>query len=196
MNSLFLDTSNHICIGLLSEDFEWIEFKIIKEKKASKALHGLIQDLLTTHRLELDEIKNIFYISGPGSYTGVRVAHGLCEVLQWQSFDVYSCRHFDIPKLLGVSKGSFASKAFKREIFLYNWNEGQADQSLIPEDKLDTSSKEFYTCDVDSFPNFHSTYKLIEHHSQKLFSLMLENSLKSEVFYYRSLDEEFTKSKS
>ena len=99
MNSLFLDTSNQICIGLLSEVFEWIEFKIIKEKKASKALHGLIQDILTTHRLELDEIKNIFYISGPGSYTGVRVAHGLCEVLQWQSFDVYSCRHFDIPKL-------------------------------------------------------------------------------------------------
>lgn len=45
MNSLFLDTSNQICIGLLSEDFEWIEFKIIKEKKASKALHGLIQDI-------------------------------------------------------------------------------------------------------------------------------------------------------
>ncbi|MBC75322.1 MAG: hypothetical protein CME64_04835 [Halobacteriovoraceae bacterium] len=195
MSSLFLDTSNQICIGLLNKDLEWVEFKIIKEAKASKALHGLIQEILNAHNLDLKSIENVFYMSGPGSYTGVRVAHGLCEVLKWQSMKVFSCRHFDIPTILNIPRGLFVSKAFKKEIFIYEWENDTTEQRLIPEDELVECGNAF-TCDPESFPGLQSTYDLIKERPKEIFSRMLGRSMNSEVFYYRTLDQEFKKSKS
>ncbi|MEX1099125.1 MAG: hypothetical protein WEB87_01795 [Bacteriovoracaceae bacterium] len=202
MSSLFLDTSNKIVYGLLSDDFEWITLKSVQEKKASRALHALVFECLEENSSDIKDLNHVFTLSGPGSYTGVRLAQGFVEVLEWQGFDAFSCRHFDIPRLLGVSQGAFISRAFKQEAFIYQWEGSNQQQRLEPEINAARQIKELLKKGVPCFtsePGLYnecvSTYDLLEKEPKNLFSLLKANKVKSEVFYYRNLEQEFQKEK-
>lgn len=202
MASLFLDTSNQVTFGLLDEDLEWLTFQILEDKKASKVLHSLIYEALTEYDLEIGELEQVFYLAGPGSYTGVRVAQGFAEVLRWQGMSTFSCRHFDVPKLLGHEKGVFVSKAFKEEAFLYKWEGENSEQKLIRESSaleliadLEADGNSCFTSEPENFSGSISTFELIEKSPSSLFGEMKKRGMLNDIFYYRSLEEEFSKGK-
>lgn len=202
MASLFLDTSNKVTFGVLGDDLNWLKYYSSEDLKASKVLHSLVNEALEELGIELKNLNEIFYLTGPGSYTGVRVAQGFAEILQWQGHETYSCRHFDIPALLGKESGVFVSRAFKQETFFYEWENAQSRQGLMPEalaveDLKSHAQKAIacYTSEPDFYKDCVSTYDLIQQNPQALFGALRERKMKSEVFYYRDLEEEFSRGK-
>ncbi len=202
MASLFLDTSSNICFGVLDEELSWSSFHFHKEIKASKALHQMVYDLLGELGLDIKNIKKLFYLSGPGSYTGVRVAQGFAEVLELQGVSTLSCRHFELPGLLGVNAGAFISRAFKGEAFIYEWGALGQKQKLVKEPETPTilsiykeQGLKLYTSEPDFYKEALSTYDLLQNNSQTIFSEMEKRNLKTSVFYYRDLQDEFRKGK-
>lgn len=199
MSSLFLDTSDKVVFGALDEELNWLFFRSAQDRKASKSLHALIYQSLQEIGLELADIKDVFYISGPGSYTGVRVARGFAELVEWQGAKSYACRHFDVPALLGHDEGLFVAQAYKQEVFTRRWSGESFEQELVAqlriEELLSSTSLPVYTSEPEIFGDALSTHSMIEQRPAKLFGAMRSRRLKTDVFYYRELDEEFSKGK-
>jgi tRNA threonylcarbamoyladenosine biosynthesis protein TsaB len=200
MSFLFVDTSDHLVLGLLNEDLEWTEFVETTDKKSSASIHSKIYHLLEKHDLKIKDIKGLIQVAGPGSYTGMRISEGISQVLEWQDIPIYSFYHFYIPKILGESKGAWISKAFKSEIFVYEWRGEEVKTSLHAESdlsKIEESKSselgEFWTHFSESFPEIpRSTAQLIKDEPKKLFSHVVESQMREKPFYYRSLENEFT----
>lgn len=200
MSYLFVDTSDHLVLGLLDSEFKWIELIETSDKKSSATIHAKIYDLLEKYNLKIKEIEGLFQVAGPGSYTGMRISEGISQVLEWQKIPIYSFYHFVIPSILGIPKGAWISRAFKGEIFLYEWREGEVRTSLHAESELAKIQEqlkdelgEFWTHYSESFPEIpKSTGDLLKEDSKKLFSLVASNQLREKPFYYRSLENEFT----
>ena len=83
MTHLLIDTTQKIFIGLLDENHKWIENKAIETAKSSSILHKEVYDLLRKYNTNIQSIKSLFYCSGPGSYTGMRVADGFAKVVEF-----------------------------------------------------------------------------------------------------------------
>jgi tRNA threonylcarbamoyladenosine biosynthesis protein TsaB len=200
MSYLFVDTSDHLVLGLLDSNYEWIELVETNDKKSSASIHAKIYELLKRHDLKIKDVKALFQVAGPGSYTGMRISEGISQVLEWQKMPIYSFYHFVIPSILGESKGAWISRAFKGEIFLYEWRAGEVktslhDESELPriESELKAELGEFWTHYNESFPEIpKSTGELLKNNSQKLFSYVADSQLREKPFYYRSLEKEFT----
>ena len=200
MSYLFVDTSDHLVLGLLDENFEWINFTETADKKSSASIHSKIYLLLEEHNLKIKDIKAMFQVAGPGSYTGMRISEGISQVLEWQKIPIYSFYHFVIPSILGEEKGAWISRAFKSEIFVYEWRDGKVSTSLRPESDLVKIQNElsselggFWTHFPESFPEIpKSTGLLIKENSKKLFTNVVASQMREKPFYYRSLENEFT----
>ena len=200
MSYLFIDTSDHLVLGLLDSDYKWIEFLETNDKKSSASIHAKIYNLLEKNGLKIKDVKALFQIAGPGSYTGMRISEGISQVLEWQKMPIYSFYHFVIPSLLGESKGAWISKAFKGEIFVYEWRDKEIKTSLHAESELPNIQNrlkeelgEFWTHYNESFPEIpKSTGELLKLNSDKLFSYVATSQLREKPFYYRSLEKEFT----
>ena len=71
---LSIDTSSNICSIALLEDTNTIQELNIKNAKThSENLMPLLDKLLTTHHLDLEDIECIVCDKGPGSFTGIRI---------------------------------------------------------------------------------------------------------------------------
>ena len=186
----FIDTTSKIIYGLLDAEFKWIDYCVLDSNKSSAKLHYLIHDTNEKNKISLKQITRIFYCAGPGSYTGMRISEGLVNIFAWQDFEYNSFYQFDIPKICGVKQGMWYSKAFKGEFFTYEWSEGSVGtRSLIKEDELDSKLVE---------PNLFTTVEtveLIKNQSEIIFSKILKDNSKKELYYYRPLEEEFSQAK-
>ncbi|OUR98953.1 hypothetical protein A9Q84_05945 [Halobacteriovorax marinus] len=199
MTYLFVDTSDHLVLGLLNDKFEWIEFLETSDKKSSASIHSKIYELLKAHDLKIGDISAFFQVAGPGSYTGMRISEGMSQVLEWQKTQIYSFYHFVTPKLLGFDKGAWISRAFKGEIFLYEWRGDEVKTSLHSEDELPRLREElegelgeFWTHFSETFEGINrSSGELVKENSRKLFSLIAKRQMREKPFYYRSLEKEF-----
>ena len=199
MRSLFLDTSENLVLGILDENFSWVDYLDTKEKKGSGVIHGLLFELLKKNSLSMPDIDNIFIMAGPGSYTGMRLGEGLAQVLELFKVNIFSTYHFDIPLILNVESGSFASKAFKGEVFVYSWEKSKNSYQLILEDKFKKLSLDYqknnvkcYTHVSDGiFEEFKQTSDLIKENPKTIFKFLFENNIRKELFYYRPLELEF-----
>ena len=125
MSYLYIDSSKHLVLGLLDEKFKWMDFLEVKDVKTSAHIHKDIFSMLSRNDLSMDDLFGVFVISGPGSYTGVRVSEGLAQVLEWAKIPVYSFNHFQVPQFLNDNSWIFVSKAFKGEFFIYD-NDGNS----------------------------------------------------------------------
>ena len=114
---LYIDTTDKITLGLLSDQWEWVEYFNDPKIVISTKLHSFIYKFLEKHQLAMTDISSFIYCAGPGSYTGMRVAEGIADLVRWEDIPIRNFYHYDIPRLLGVESGAWFSNAFKGEKF-------------------------------------------------------------------------------
>ncbi|MBT7609037.1 MAG: hypothetical protein HN576_04735 [Bacteriovoracaceae bacterium] len=199
MKSLFLDTSEKLVLGILDDNFDWIDYLDTNEKKGSGVLHGILFELLKSNNINIKDISNVFTMAGPGSYTGMRLGEGLAQALELFNIKIYSIYHFDIPKILNVTEGQWFSRAFKGEVFVYSWNGENENYSLLKEEAFreqlliyQSEGKQSYThAKDDLFINCEQTTNLIKKNPSHIFKHLYNNNIRKELYYYRPLELEF-----
>jgi len=202
MTVLFLDTTKDITLGLLDNENKWIDYCHYQNVKGSAVIHKYIHDLLEKNNLKIKNFESLIQIAGPGSYTGMRISEGLCQIFDWQGIEFYSIYHFEVGKLLGISEGIWIDKAFKGEFFVYSWNGEQENRQLVNKVDLEiilqkaiVENKGIYSSFglADISHELLSTAKLIKENATKLFDTVLDKKLKRELYYFRTIDQEFSK---
>jgi len=193
---LFIDTTFGITVGILDKSYKWLDYKFIEGKKGSAVIHRLIYDLLENNKLKTKDITRLLQVSGPGSYTGMRVSEGIANIFNWQGFEVNSFYHFDVPKLLGVKEGCWITDAFKGESFCFSWNgEDEKSELMKSNDILIPSDIPMFTLKNKEDTNFIETQSLIKEKSEELFKRVVELNMKKDLYYFRTIEMEFTKAK-
>lgn len=196
--SLFVDTSDNLTLGLLDDNHEWLEFKRFPNKKNSGVFHGLVEELLSSHGKTLFDLDRVLYGVGPGSYTGVRLVEGFGQILRWRGVKTNSFYLFELASILGVEKGTWISEAYKGEFFLFSWDREKTESKLI---KKEDALEELKGCDylisqvqIEGVET-ESIIDLIRNSSKELFKELIEKDNQREPFYYRTIENEFTKPK-
>lgn len=203
MTSLFIDTSHHLHLGLLNEEGNWLDYFHKLETKNASTLHSKIYEMCSALGLSVKEIKNVYLGMGPGSYTGIRMAEGIGQIFSIASVQIFSFYHFDIPRIIGIEKGIWLSKAFKGEYFLFQWENEQISQSLKKDNEIQNYLKKFLDQDFQIFTNcvesidildcpIVETSRLIKDFSSIIFPALLKSKSTRSPFYYRTLEEEFS----
>lgn len=196
---LFLDTTFGVTVGLLNKNFEWITYEFSNEKKSSTIIHTLINQFLINESLAIENLSSVIMVAGPGSYTGMRVSKGITDVFEWQNLNIYSFYQFEVPTLLGLGKGLWHADAFKGEYFFYEFDGDDTQKYLLEKEagnkKIKDSDIPVFVCRNKDSEKFIETQVLIRDESRKLFSKVVDMKLSRKLFYYRDLDQEFTKAK-
>ena len=193
---LFIDTTQNITIGLLGEDLKWVDYQYLISKKSSAELHYLIYQMLSSKDIDVTSVSGLIYCAGPGSYTGMRISEGLSNIFEWSTIKVNSFYHFEVPGICGIDEGVWCAKAFKGEYFLYSWNKTIGEKVLVPESDLESrvQNKEFYFGHEAVLEKSGKLSKdFIKDYHQIIFKYVLENNLCVPLYYYRPLEEEFSR---
>lgn len=197
---LFFDSSEFLCLGLLTEDFQWVDYKKLTTKKNSEIFHGSLFEMLNKNKLEITDVAGVFQVAGPGSYTGMRLSEGMCQVLEWHKVPIFSFTHFRIPEILGIEKGAWISEAFKNELFIYFWDQGKTGVKLVK--KADRDESELLAMVAKDHGVVYTHYdlgqydclftgELIKEHAPQIFSYIFKNEMREPPYYYRALEDEF-----
>lgn len=196
--SLFVDSSDNLTLGLLDDNLEWVEFKRFPNKKSSGVFHGLVEELLSSHGIKIFELDRVFYGAGPGSYTGVRLVEGFSQILRWQKIKTNSFYLFELPKLIEIEEGRWLSEAYKGEFFLYSWKGEENDSKLIKKENISSEINENdYLVSQGNLKDIetNSIVDLVRENSKEIFQKIIEQDFQREPFYYRTIENEFTKPK-
>jgi len=205
MTWLYTDTTDHVVLGILSEQFEWLEYLEIFNQKSTADLHFLINEILQKHKLNFETLNGYVFAAGPGSYTGMRVSEGIAQVLEWQNIKVYSFYHYEIPQIIGDTAGIWFSEAFKGEYFLFNCVSNETE--LVSKDNFIARINDAKINAYTHFKNDHSyslikspakiklTGERVKDNSQKIFSHIVSKKKRVEPLYYRSEEKEFIPAK-
>ncbi len=78
---LALDTSTEGCSVALNCDGKIVEEFVLLPREHTKQILPMIDRVLTANQLRLNELDAIAYASGPGSFTGLRIASGVVQGL-------------------------------------------------------------------------------------------------------------------
>lgn len=197
--NLFIDSTFGITVGLLDKNLTWLDYHFVEGQRGSAVIHKLIHDALEKNNLSLENIEYLIQVAGPGSYTGMRVSEGIKQVFEWEKFNTLSFYHYQVPKLVGVHKGIWFCDAFKGETFLYSWDGELEKKELVK----NTTAKDLLTNQVENFYQLSeinklelkakSTQQLIKENPSIIFKKVIDKKINKELYYFRSLDEEFTK---
>ncbi len=192
---LFLDTSAYIQVGLLDEDFNWVHYELIQNRKGSQLIHKVIYDTMKDFDLSFKSIKGILLANGPGSYTGIRIGEGVSQILALEGTPVYSFYHYEVPLFCGVEEYKFFERAFKGEVFEYHQNSEDSSSQLITEEKFkasDLTEDHLYHLTGELLDQvLLSIYGLFQKHSKEIFSKVVERGEHLPPYYFRPLEKEF-----
>ncbi len=199
MHFLYVDVTSGLILGLLDSNFNWVEYQDINEKKPSEIIHLAIYELLKRNNIDPKKLE-YFFCSGPGSYTGMRLGEGMAQVFEWVSAKVYSFYQFEVPRLMGVQNGYWITNAFKGQVFIYNWTE---DGTKVENHIELVSNAEFkingrtngFTLSNDNplFSELRTSKEMIKISPQNFFKNIYDSKMRKVPYYFRSLDEEFSK---
>lgn len=121
-NSLLLDlTSSYSNIALLNKDDEIIDFNSnLLNKNLSDILHSNVANLLEKNKVDQKNIKKIFLVNGPGSFTSMRIGSVFCKtwIELYPDVEFYTIDRFHYQKydkcisLIKVSTDKFSVVIF------------------------------------------------------------------------------------
>lgn len=84
MISLFIDTSTNIGILALLKDSKLLNQITIKSNNdLSNTIFSYLDKLLKSSEVLVDQIKKIYVVVGPGSFTGIRVGVTIAKTMAW-----------------------------------------------------------------------------------------------------------------
>ncbi len=199
MLGLYLDTSSQLKIGVLSKEYKWLSYKHLVTNKSSEVVHKEIFEMLSALGKDIQDVTEVFVFAGPGSYTGIRVAEGVAQILKLENISVYSFNAFSTLELIKNEVDTrnlcWLFPAFKGEVYVRG--AGEIKGTLVKESSFSKESGLLYIthganklselCEKNSESIIHDT-------SHVLFPAVKRLNLRDEPYYYRSLDQEFTKS--
>ena len=82
MISLVMDTSNsYLAVGLFQDNMCQEAFQEKGSRRQSEKAIPTLKEVLDRHHIALKDVKEMIITSGPGSYTGVRVAMTIAKTL-------------------------------------------------------------------------------------------------------------------
>lgn len=204
---LFVDSTHLITLGILDSKLEWLDYKYINEKKISSSIHSHMDTMLKDNEISTNSLKGIIQISGPGSYTGMRVSEGITQIFNWQGFKRMGFYHFNVPAILGNSDYMWIANAFKKEFFCFRFFEGKAVKTLVKSSHLNdfidanTTSETDFFCGhadhvdlMDNEKQITPTSKLIKESGKAVFKYIESEEINEELYYFRPLEQEFSKS--
>ena len=200
MSFLFIDSSYDITLGLLDENFEWHDLRVFRGQRASSTLQTETHKLIKEFNLEMKNLKGVVSIAGPGFYTGLRLSEGFADVTKFFALPHHSFYSYEVPLLLGHQEGTWITKAYRGEYFIYDWKGETSRIRLIsakdlPE--LEIKNQVFIhsetSLDEKLLPfsaGAHSTADLLKSHPQKIFSFVMKG-MNRESYYFRAPEDEF-----
>ncbi len=198
MAHLFVDTSHLLHFGILDDNYKWIDNKVLETKKTSEVLHEEILNMLTHNNLEIDSVKSLITIAGPGSYTGMRVGEGFAQIFELNQIEVYSFYSSDIPGILGEETYYWMFPAFKKEYYIRT-SDGEkllneSDFQAFCSDIVDKS--QLYTHGINELSEKcdRNTRDLLISSPESIFKAVVTKKLRQKPYYFRPLDVEFKKS--
>lgn len=197
MSTLFIDTSYNQTIGLLGNEGTWTALKTLEGQKSSSILHAELHAMLTAAGHKPSVISDVLYVAGPGFYTGLRIAHGLADMMRLEGRKLLNLYNFEIPLLLGISEYTWITKAYRGEIFVY-----QSGKTFL------LSEKDFLTRDWSGAVYIHhpsaldevmrgkipqalATEDLLLTRTQEIKAALLKKATLHELYYFRPPEEEF-----
>ncbi len=201
MTTLFLDTTYNQILGFLDDRGAWVDYRETSGQKSSAQLHVELQNIVEKNKIQKSNITNVLYVSGPGFYTGLRIAYGIAEMLRIESRQLLSFYSFDIPRMLGVNQYTWITKAYRGEVFVYEFDQGESKSKLISEkDFLGFNySGNIYVHHASALDevmksrmsHFSETQVLLIQNISTIFNYCSDNKLSSDLFYFRPPEEEF-----
>lgn len=197
---LYIDTTENLVLGLLDKNYKWLEYFENQTSKISASIHHYMNEFLSKHSLDIKDISGLIFPAGPGSYTGMRVAEGISQIFNWQQIPSFSFFHFEVPAIIGENSGSWVAKAFKGEIFEYSWNGNINNKKLKKINDFTPEENTAYFSRSESLSpqlfdgGVEFTKDHIKNNPAKIFQYIIENQLKRELYYFREIEDEFSKS--
>jgi tRNA A37 threonylcarbamoyladenosine modification protein TsaB len=199
LSTLFLDTSYNQTIGLLDERGQWLRKRQLTGQRSSSVLHHELHEMLKEAAIAPQGIQRVFYVAGPGFYTGLRISHGMADMLRLLGCELMNIYNFEIPAVLGEQDYVWVTKAYRGEVFIYTSKDKQA--KLISEkDFLAMSwSGEVYihhksALDQNMLQRLSSskeTEAMLLSNMPQVFSWAKQQSGLRELYYFRPPEEEF-----
>lgn len=205
MTSLYVDLSYGLIIGVLKKDFTWASYDVFTESKNASIFHEKLYEVLSGHKIRPQDVEQVFYNAGPGSYTGIKLVESFSDIFCEDHLKSYSFYHFQVPGLVGISEGLWLNHAYKKEYLAVSWKGCEFVERLIPikdfPHSLLKENKIFSFSEEELYPlqpllerikiNITSTASLIKDHSSVFFSRVLKEKFKKEAYYYRPPEVEF-----
>ena len=193
MPVLYLNSSVEMELGIWQRG-QWLFYQNYPIQKNSEWFHLELYSQLDKLSLKVGDIEKIVWCSGPGSYTGLRMAAGVVEVLRWQGLQECSFYSHEVPKILGVPEGAWVSFAFKEEYFIYRWDEKESSSSFVAKNQIgsiDLGDKVFGPKNIllDKAVRIENLIK--DNFEVLISSLTGQDKIKRPIFYYRPPEKEF-----
>lgn len=200
MSFLFIDSSYDITLGLLNENLGWHELRNFRGQKASATLQTETHRLLKDYRTDIINLSGIISVAGPGFYTGLRLSEGFADVTKFFSIPHYSFYTYEIPQWLGYAEGTWVTKAYRGEYFIYEWSGDKSGIKLVSAKDLSdlkVSGQVFIHSETSLDEKISpltvtaiSTSDLLKNHPENIFSVVIKG-LWRESYYFRAPEDEF-----
>ncbi len=118
---LFIDTSNkYLILGLINDKNKVVDFfKYLSNKDLVSKTNKNIQVFLNKNKVKLNDITDFYITTGPGSYTGLKIAYNVVKTIKLVNKDinVYTADSLDVQRkdkqlsIINLTSTNYAYKA-------------------------------------------------------------------------------------